>query len=244
MNEPELEPFSTPIRILLQCERPVPPAPAALKQEVLLALEASLGLPADGATGGAGTELEAPPLGTAASGAASSAAKLAVVATLAFGLGGTTVAVLDRTLLARPPSRAPAAEPVTPEPAVPEEVPSLVTPAEPAPAKKRPPKAAEAEQPKSLLRRDQTLAEERAVLERARTALWRGSFEEALSAVAEHSLRFPAGELAEEREALWVQALRGAGHEAEAGRRAEAFRRAYPESILLPVVEEAGKGGQ
>ena len=71
------------------------------------------------------------------------------------------------------------------------------------------------------------------VLEPARAAVARGQFSSALSAIALHERRFPAGALAEEREALRVQALSGLGRNVEASRVAAAFRARFPGSVLL-----------
>ena len=51
--------------------------------------------------------------------------------------------------------------------------------------------------------------------------------------------RFPDGRLVEEREALRVQALAQLGRAAEAHEVAARFRRQYPRSMLLPVVDAA-----
>ena len=87
--------------------------------------------------------------------------------------------------------------------------------------------------------RDVDLAEERALLEVARTALARGQDEAALHSLEEHAARFPNGRLSEEREVLTVQALASSGRTADARDRAARFRHAFPQSILLPAVDAA-----
>ena len=84
------------------------------------------------------------------------------------------------------------------------------------------------------------LAAEQAVLDVGRTALGRGDADNALSATAEHAKKFPRGALSEEREAIAVQALALGGKKEEAKARAERFKKAHPESILLPAVLAAG----
>jgi hypothetical protein len=84
-----------------------------------------------------------------------------------------------------------------------------------------------------------TLEEERRLLEPARAALARGLSSEALAAVTAHAQRFPHGELSEDREALWIQALVQSGDRDAAAARAEAFKRDYAGSLLWPVVEKA-----
>jgi outer membrane protein assembly factor BamD (BamD/ComL family) len=83
------------------------------------------------------------------------------------------------------------------------------------------------------------LAAERAVIERARSALARGDGQGALVAVAQHQRDFPSGQLSEEREALAVQALATAGRAQEAAERGARFRKTFPNSLLLPLVERA-----
>lgn len=80
------------------------------------------------------------------------------------------------------------------------------------------------------------LAAERALLDVARTALGRGDGPNALAACDEHGRKFPRGALAEEREAIAVQALVLEHRAEEAKARAERFRKSHPRSILLPAV--------
>lgn len=80
---------------------------------------------------------------------------------------------------------------------------------------------------------------EMTLVARAQTALHRGLYDSALDALAEHARRFPRGEMAEEREALAVQALARAGRTEEARARAARFDARYPRSVLGPVVHAA-----
>jgi hypothetical protein len=77
------------------------------------------------------------------------------------------------------------------------------------------------------------------MIDTARAALARGDFEAALAAAEKHARAFPRGRLAEERDAIAVQALAGAKRGPEARARADAFRAKYPKSMLLPIVEDA-----
>jgi hypothetical protein len=86
---------------------------------------------------------------------------------------------------------------------------------------------------------DTGLAAERSLLEVARTALSRGDSASSLASLDDHAKRFPAGQLTEEREALYVQALARAGRLDEAKARAAKFAKRFPGSMLLPVVEAA-----
>jgi outer membrane protein assembly factor BamD (BamD/ComL family) len=75
------------------------------------------------------------------------------------------------------------------------------------------------------------------VLDAARTALARGDANDALKSLAEHEKTYPAGALAEEREALYVRSLVEAGRKDDARARASRFRARWPRSLLLPAVE-------
>ena len=79
------------------------------------------------------------------------------------------------------------------------------------------------------------------LLQRAHLAYARRDFSGALALVQEHARRFPKGPLAEEREALRVESLVGAGLADEASRRAAVFAARFPRSVLLPRVEAASK---
>ncbi len=82
-----------------------------------------------------------------------------------------------------------------------------------------------------------TLAEEQALVDRARAALSRGRAADAKAATDEHARRFPRGSLSEEREVLAIQALLGEGNREGAKARADRFRKAYPRSVFMPSVE-------
>lgn len=75
---------------------------------------------------------------------------------------------------------------------------------------------------------------ELALLEVARSAYAAHDFSAALRLVKDHARRFPSGHLAEEREALRVRSLEGAGHSAEAESAELAFHQRFPHSGLLP----------
>jgi hypothetical protein len=83
------------------------------------------------------------------------------------------------------------------------------------------------------------LARERALLDVARASAARGEPADVLAQVARHRQQFPQGKLSEEREALAIRALLSLGRQQEARARANAFRAAYPNSFLAPVLEAA-----
>lgn len=84
---------------------------------------------------------------------------------------------------------------------------------------------------------DSNLKAERGLVEVARTALARHNVGEAMGLLSRHETEFPNGQLAEERESLWIQCLVNSGKGAEARIRADDFRRRFPRSILLPAVD-------
>jgi hypothetical protein len=81
------------------------------------------------------------------------------------------------------------------------------------------------------------LAAERMLLDEARAGLVQGDPERALARLDLHRRRYPGGLLAEERDAMLVEALAKAGRHEEARRAAEAFRARAPASLFLPTVE-------
>jgi hypothetical protein len=115
-----------------------------------------------------------------------------------------------------PPAVAPAAEPVVVKPVAP------------------PPDRATQGEPSSAGSRDRGLAAERKLVEMARSALARGHIEGALAALHRHARAFPRGQLAEERDSLFVQALVAKGDLAKARDRAAHFHRQYPHSLFGP----------
>ena len=83
------------------------------------------------------------------------------------------------------------------------------------------------------------LAAERALLDAARASAAHGEPEQVLGFVEQHRRQFAHGHLVEEREALAIRALLALGRKDEARARADAFRAAYPNSFLTPVIDSA-----
>jgi hypothetical protein len=88
----------------------------------------------------------------------------------------------------------------------------------------------------------ESYAAELGLLHRAQIAYTSGDFVGALVLVAEHTRQFPHGRLTEEREALRVRSLAGAGRKDDARRATAAFARRFPRSALLPRLESAAAG--
>jgi hypothetical protein len=84
----------------------------------------------------------------------------------------------------------------------------------------------------------QAYAMELLLLQPALEAVARRDFATSLSAIASHQRRFPAGQLAEEREGLRVKALLGLGRRPEAMHAGALFRERFPHSALLGQIQE------
>jgi hypothetical protein len=82
-----------------------------------------------------------------------------------------------------------------------------------------------------------SLSEERALLDGARAALGAGDGARALAITDTHQRRFARPQLAEEREAIAIQALVVAGRFDDARARAARFRDNSPDSLFAPAVE-------
>jgi hypothetical protein len=83
--------------------------------------------------------------------------------------------------------------------------------------------------------------EELTLLDRARRAVVAGNHRGALGIIDQHAKKFPKSELGEEREALRIRALEGAGLSKQAGRAASEFESRYPNSVLAPRTNEGGR---
>jgi hypothetical protein len=83
------------------------------------------------------------------------------------------------------------------------------------------------------------LSAERVILDEARTAISQGDPQRGLDRLDQHRRLFPNALLAEERDALQVQALVKAGRYDEARSRADSFRKRAPSSLFLPMVDAA-----
>ena len=201
---------------LLTAERSVPPVPDALRERLRARITETLSSP---------TPVAATPT--------------AVTPKLLLLLGGlasvvlVTVAVFPHPPAPTPtPTLAPTPTPA-PTPAPDSPPPTSTTPHTPAtpptsttPAPTRLPTAPH---------RDPT--RERALLDRAQSALADGDPAAALARLRDHQREFPRGALTEEREALRVHALTKSDQRDAAQRAADAFRARYPRSIHRGLVD-------
>jgi hypothetical protein len=162
--------------------------------------------------------------------------RIAVAATvlLAFAAGGAAAMIHSGATradaLAVTPSRA--AAPISAPPRVAQ-----------APAELPAPRVASSRPRPShrVLSPQESYAAELELLRRAQSNYASHDFSDALVLVAEHARRFPKGRLAEEREALRVRSLAGAGRGDEARRVLAAFARRFPRSVLLARLQEAAR---
>lgn len=222
-------------------------APSEAKHRVHSALLASLESAAAAAAAGTAahlkpsTTLPPAPLAVAAGAAGSKAVAIAVGIWLMGGATGAAlygalrpqrvhVVYVDRPVIAPDLSaKLPGIAPVATA------LPTLATPPNAAVshAASVPSSAASAAGPGS------ELARERALLDLARASAAKGEPAQVLERVAQHAQQFPHGHLTEEREALAIRALLALGRTQQARDRAQAFRTAYPNSFLTPVIDSA-----
>jgi hypothetical protein len=237
MSEPEKEPFDAKTARVLGAGRGLLPEPGGAKGRVRARLAAALpggDPPAGEGSGSAGAASGADATRRGGLGARVPLWTVGVAALLGGAVGylarspETRFVTSDvQTAPIAPPVTATAAAIATPAATTP--IPSIDVALLPTAAPAAP--AAHA--------RGADLAAERAILDVARTALARGDGAGSLAAAQDHARKFPRGALAEEREAIAVQALVLSGDVPAARQRAERFRRAFPGSLLLPAVAAA-----
>lgn len=232
----ELEPIAPDIAELLEAERRVDDEPAARQERVLgrlLATTAAIG----------GDTAPAPNPAGALTRFAQTKAAIAIGAALV----GTTVGGVVGYRLGEQSTRpravdiAPSAVVSTPPPVVsaPPEIPQAPSGAPSVTAAPPRPSSTVASRPRDAARGEDDLALELSLVQMARAALTRGNFAAALDATDQHARAFPAGNLAEERESIAIQALVGAGRDDDARARATRFHAKYPRSPLRPAVDAA-----
>jgi hypothetical protein len=179
--------------------------------------------------------------GHASAGAAHSwlATHALAVAVASFVGGTATGAVLYATVREPPPARIVYRErPAPPAPSVspPRAAPPLEAAAPPpAPASRASSSARATSSPAPA----DSLAEERDVLDHARSLLGAGDAATALAILEGHGARFSKSQLGEEREALAIQSLVALPRDDEARARARRFHDASPNSLFAPVIEGA-----
>ena len=234
MSDPVL-PIDFGLRRAVAGERP---APADARLRVRARLEAAV----PGMAPGVAT----PPAATAPLVPAN---RLTASLMAAFLVGGVTGAVLLGVLERRPAPRVVYVDRVVEGPAVAAPVRAAETVAVPGvvvPDVARPvaarvvhmgaPKAIDRPAPAT---RVSPFAAERMLLDEARAAIVQGAPDRALDRLEQHRARFPKGLLAEERDAMAIEALVNAGRYDEARSQAAAFRERAPGSLFVATVDSA-----
>jgi hypothetical protein len=205
--------------------READPAPTAVRARARERLMAAVG--GAGGPGGSG----AGPQG----GAGRRMAVTQMPRAVAFVLGGVVGVGLYSALAPVPPPRVVYVDRVVPALSaapVPEMPAATAVPATPSATSAPPPSIATSS-------RASQLSAERILLDEARAALAQGDPSRAIDRLERHRRTFAAPLLAEERDAMWIQALVKAGRYDEARTRALAFRKRSPDSLFSAVVDSA-----
>jgi hypothetical protein len=161
-----------------------------------------------------------------------------VVGVTSFAIGGGVGAATHAMVMSKGAasvSVAPSMPVTTAPPALPEPAPSIPTVA----ASSLPAVPTTSSASRFPVTPAANLAEERRLLDGARASLAHGEPASAMAPLDDHLRRFPRGVLAEEREALAIQALARSGRMNEAVERGARFQRTYPTSLMAPAVEDA-----
>jgi hypothetical protein len=162
---------------------------------------------------------------------------------VSFALGGLCGAGLHGALRAATPERVVYVErplPAAAPPPAPLDLSNAAAPPSGQPPARKPPSAvSSASQAPNAPAHSATWAEQQALLDEARAAFARADFPKTLALLKMHALRFPKSVLAEERSALEIKALASNGRMAEAKARAVRFAAAFPQSLLLPSINDS-----
>lgn len=172
-------------------------------------------------------------------------ARLAIGAAAALGIAGAAFAFgqgwRSRAPAPFPPATARSARPAAIE--TPKfDAPTALIPAEPSASPAVEPVNSVSRAPRTSTKQANHAAELE-LMRRAHSAYGQGNFGTALALVNEHARKFPGGLLAEEREALRVRSLAGAGRSTEARRAANGFAERFPRSVLLTRIQRFAAGG-
>ena len=235
MRDTDIDPLAPDLRALLASER-AHPAPSQEGKARVAAKHDAMLLPPGGGSGGSGDAPRPPPAPPVA---APLTRTIAVFVAGAIAGGVLVVALREpRVKIVERVVTAPVETTITSQTSsayAPQAThPPALASAEPS-ASAAPTSSAGASPPKGT----DSLAAERALLDPARTALGRSDGASALGAVRKHESQFASGKLAEEREAIAVQALVISHRMDEARARAAEFQQRYPGSVLGPSVTAA-----
>lgn len=258
MRPPDSKLLSPETDALLEVERSLVEPPPAARAAVRARLAASIAMLPAGPLGPTAAADPTPALATSGSLVKAALSSKVAIGAAMFALG-TGAGVGLHSVATRSPSQAPETPrpvaslplPATPPPVLEEPPPPSLPPPSllkeepatpavsvPSPQRRKAPAAVEKRAaPRTEIGTDAELAEERALIEVARTALARRQAQTAILELERHALSQPHGRLVEEREALWVQALVALGRLDDAKAKAAQFKAKFPKSMLLPAVE-------
>lgn len=241
MNPGSLPPLSQKARALLSAEREIPPQPELVRRRALLRARAAL--------------WHAQSLPHARAGLVSMwkrvrwlaiAALCATSAVAAWYVGQPTPTRNGASDVTPPPTPAPRSPERAPVSALPpadqdqQEQPSPVRDESQQPTEKAaPPKPAPLRSRATVPQKAAASSEELVMLDKARRAVVLGHFDTALNIIERHTRSFPDTQLGEEREALRVRALKGAGLSKKANQAAREFESRYPKSVLAPELNKS-----
>lgn len=239
MNPGSLPPLSPKARALLLAERDISPQPELIRRRAVLRARTAL--------------WHARGLRNMRPGPISMWKRIRLLAVAA--LCATSAVAAWLTAEPEPFTDSPPAIVTTPtrHPAFVQPLRSTATPGEPTQHRQHSPPLAESESnakqaaPKTSTasrtpgggRQKDTASEELALLDRARRAVVAGDFETALNAIQRHARSYPKSQLGEEREALRVRALKGAGLAKKATEAARDFESRFPKSVLAPELNKS-----
>jgi hypothetical protein len=211
------------------------PDPAA-RGRVRSRLAAVLPMGGGGSPGGEGPAPKPPSRALRGTGATGSPASYGIAA-VAFLTGGVVGAVLYAGLTKPPPPQVVYVDRPVVVPASSGGLPS----AESSPVPETSPPEVTSSPSRSSPSRSHAshLSAERVILDEARAAISQGDAQRGLDRLERHRRLFPTALLAEERDALQVQALVKAARYNDARARADSFRNRTPGSLFLPMVEAA-----
>jgi len=243
MTPGSLSPLSAKARALLLAEREIVAPPEAVRRRALLRARTALWHARESATlAGAPSALATWWRRAAMAAIALLVATSAYAAWVALAPAGAPEERASQPAPLQPTARrAPANDPGPPE------VIAMVEVAEPertprvAPHASKPAAAVQRTSPRARSvdkRAADPSAEELALLDRARRAVALGDFRAALKVIQSHARSFPKSQLGEEREALRIRALAGAGLSRKAGQAARNFESSYPKSVLTPELQK------
>jgi hypothetical protein len=237
-------PMPEDLRDLLAAERELDAPKADTRERLLERLAPLLFLPPGGVPDPTGVT------GSAAAGATKTIAHAGwraklLVPVLSAALGGAggaaTHAYVTRSSPSAPAgSKLEAAPAQAPTPKTASAAPEQATPPERAAPEATPPAASFGPTPAPPPSSAGTLRGERLLLESATAALMRGDPTTALGTLQKHARLYPRGALSEEREVLWVKALRAQGNAAAAEKRANDFKRRFPSSLQQGALDKPG----